>query len=126
MNDKALTRISSASKLLKVQNGSLIQSTEFVAAIRLACALQDELDEFWSDVKGFMEENDITESKGDVTLKLTPARNLRADLSVVKPRFLKQAPDTTTIRAWQHLHGGELPTGVSETISNRLTKKVNA
>lgn len=123
MKNTSLQRISKASELLTVKNGQLIQSKDFAARVRFACALQEELDTFWSDVKEIMESNDIRESKADVVLKLVPQRRLSAQKGC-RAEFMKQTLDTKKVRDWQADHSGKLPAFVKETVTNRLTKDI--
>lgn len=109
---------------LQVRDKQLVPTPAFIEALRLAQQLQDDLDAFWGSIKTTMEVNGIKESKGDWGyVKLTPQRRLYAHEGV-KPRFLTETVNTKIVRAWQELHNGKLPAGITETTSNRLTKKV--
>lgn len=110
---------------LRVRNNELIPSPAFLRALQEAIELEDELKQFFGAIKTFMEVHNVKAGEGAWGyLKLNPQRRLAADLDVVKPRFLTAAPNTEMIRAYQKMHGGSLPTGITEKVSLRLSKKV--
>lgn len=128
MTSKALAkRASGLQRLaegLEIQNGELVPNPAFIEALRLAVQLEEDLKGFWGSIKTTMEVHKIDESKGDWGyLKLGPQRKLYAGKDV-KPRFLTTAVNTKVVRAYQELHNGQLPAGITETVSTRLTKKV--
>lgn len=128
MTTKTLVRrasaLSSLSDGLETRNGQLVPTPALLEGLRLAESLQRDLDAFYGSIKTFLEIHGLDGAEGEWGyIKLSPQRRLYAT-GDVKPRFLTSTVNTKVVRAYQELHNGQLPAGIAEKTTNRLTKKV--
>lgn len=116
--------LQSLSDGLLIENGELVLTPALLEGMRIAEALQSEIDAFYGSIKMFLEVNECKGGESELGYVKLNSQSRYTITGKVAPRFLRDAVDTEEVKHWKKNHKGALPKGIKEVTFKRLNKKV--
>lgn len=101
----------------------LDNNQQFLDFLRIQAEVQAEIDATWAVVRERMEKYHVTKLSGDWGYITMAERKSFKATGKVAPRFFKLVLDSTKVSAYEKI-AGHLPTGVDQTTTKFLQKRI--